>query len=372
MDPQLALVLGTGKKALLAIPAVKKYIESLPDPNTPRFIEARDEMFRDWNVELHNRVAEVVADLVPRIDDLEARISERAEDGAAKGVFANYANQAYREPIAERRKMLQYAAAGIIDVQLSVAEHARVQRRLDELDPGDVLHLLCVERACGRVFNERMYDSIGEMRYEFWRSLPNDDALSAAGCVHVSTAGGGAGVGARNVLEVTSFGKTLLRVLRGYCRARELRVAVPGREIAADACSREEAYGRVDQVPGLAPTLRALAFGGKHQLSYHAPEWWRGAELSEDGRPRAERWAPPRAKGAARIECHRVQADEANALIAMAPLVGQPDAGEAREEIGVDGHEYADRSGWSVRIHGPHEVLRWLADDLEVPWFAGR
>jgi hypothetical protein len=53
-------------------------------------------------------------------------------------VFRNFAYEASREAIAERRRLLAHASAGVLDPFFTIAQKARIERTMRELDPEDV------------------------------------------------------------------------------------------------------------------------------------------------------------------------------------------------------------------------------------------
>lgn len=358
MEPITAIKLAS--KVVLSIPGVKEYIKRLPDPNTPTFLAARDEMFREWTVEHANLIEENYRYFEARVDKLEELVAQRADDNEAKAVYANYASQAYREPIDERRIMLAHATAGIIDVRLTVAEHARVQRRLDELEPDDVVTLWAVANTCGRVLDKSQYRDDMELRYAFWQQQPNAEALQAAGCVRALASGGGLGSGASNGLLVTGFGRLVLRVLRSYLRTRRSRVVVPGREVLDGSRSEQEAWAIIPA--SLRSMLIPLVARPNSGARYDVPKW------SHD--PNGGGLVPPPANGAAWLQVENLTDDEARALHAIAPYDPRKDEvmhGRPRETLGLEILQH-DHRGAYVRLHGPHDALRWLADELDVLW----
>lgn len=370
MDPaSLAL---TAAKLTLG-PTIRRYITRFHDPNTEGFKEARDEMFREWLVEEKNAVAERFADLMPRVERLEEKVDARGEDTEAHGVYANYASQAYREPIAERRRMLAHAAAAIIEVRLTIAEHARVQRRIDELDPADVLTLYGLSRTYGYVFNGQRYTSEKEMRAALLETVPGaGDALIAAGCVRlVGGVSGGSYIMTEDSAEpthpdllITDIGRLVLRVLRTYCCAREVPFAIPGRERHPDERSREQALAVLDEIGPIRKALAAVVLPRDETAArYQAPFWNTRREGNRDVT------SPPTHRGTARLDIEHLSEDEARTLArCFSDHSEEPMHGTPTERIGGRAVRQ-DNGEWYVRIFGPHDALRHLAEDLDIRWF---
>jgi hypothetical protein len=374
VDPATAaLVVNIGKevvKRVLEIPAVKRYIANLPDPNTPRFREARDELFREWFVEYAEKVAYLYASLQALADDvaeLEARVQERSDDGEAQAVYANYARSAYQEPIEERRRMLAHAAAGVIDSALSVADHSRVERTLRELDPSDVLALHGLSQCAGNFYKGSKQHSLNRVRQLVWADWPRADVLVASGCVRISTERVGYGItfAPEEVASVTPFGGHVLHVLRAYVATRATPFEVPGRETPPGSRTREEALAFVHATnPALPNELpravrQPLPAGARRCWFDHAKRHDTTGELP-----------PARAKGIIRLE--GIAEDVAQRLggrILTTPTSDLPMHGQPVDSIDVVLRRVDGRPGtFDIDIHGPHDVLRWLADDVGAPW----
>jgi hypothetical protein len=67
------------------------------------------------------------------------------DHGNSWRVLDNYGYEAAREPMDERRRMLAYAAAGSVHHTLTIAQLARVERMIRELDPDDLVVLAKLE-----------------------------------------------------------------------------------------------------------------------------------------------------------------------------------------------------------------------------------
>lgn len=369
--------------ANVVLPALQeqtsKLIAHIAGGRTQQFLAARDEMYRDWLHEavqqLHEveQVVSALAETVGKVDEIQKQLAERADDHEARAVLANYALQAYQEPLDERRRMLAFAAAGIVDVRLSIAELARVQRRLDELEPIDVLTLYGISRTYGRVWNGQLYSNEKEMRAALLFAQPDGgDALMASGCVRFEHEPGGPFVSAHDALPdhpqlvLTSFGWLLLRVLRAYCLARKPPFVVPGREHVDGERTREEAYAAFPLAERARDALAPLVLARKPDGFRYQGTFWTGGE--RDG----SNHQPPKARGCARLDADHLSAEEAKQLHAIAPVyqMQEPIHGSETDRFGV-WIQKSDESGerWMARIFGPHDVLRHVADDLDVRWF---
>ena len=271
-----------------------------------------------------------------------------------------------REPMLERQVMLEHAHSAIVDVRLSVAEHARVQRRLDEIEPQDVHTLFAVSRTYGSIYQARAFRTEGELRYAFWKTLANAEALEAAGCVSVIAEGGGAGVVTGNGLYVTDFGRLLLRVLRTYGRTRSADIEVPGREGIPGSRTAEEVRAVIDGYPGLKGMIAAHVVKGPTSLAvarYMAPSW------SQE--PNGTTLQPPHPRGAARLDLYGMTPSTVEAIRAAAPFNPAVDdvmSGRPRETIAIQTALVNGTDRWTAIIHGPHDVLRRVADEFDITW----
>ena len=358
MDPAASAALVAAKLALA--PKIRAWASHVLDPNTSRFKEARDEMFREWVADLQVLAREQFAYLSARMDDVEARTDERVRDAESQSVLMNYARAANTEPIGERRRMLDFAAAALLDARLTVAEHSRVERIVRELDPKDVLWLSAIDRATG-TYQGRKLVPAERVRFTVW-SHGRADVLVAAGCIriqHVTREGLGsvhdpdepAGF---DTAIVTREGDLVLRVLRLYVRSHPDPILSPGHERTPDDCSEEEAWGAIDTVPDLrASAIRWSAIG--HVL-YESPK--------RDFRAAS----PPKAKAVLRFPA--VPAAEGDTVAALASPPEQSSAvpGGSAKAVHVTAQPGSDANHRVVEIQGPHDVLRWLADEVDARW----
>jgi hypothetical protein len=333
------------------------------------FFESRNrEGFRRFvrHVEsTHALVLREVGTLREQIEDFDRKLEERKADAEAAGVMWNYVEQATHEPMVERQVMLAHAHASITDVRLSVAEHARFQRRLGEIEPADVIALYAISRTYGRAYDGKMIMSESELKYHFWESFPGAEALEASGCVRIIAEGGGAGVGTTNGLRISDFGRLVLRILRTYVRPRSASIAIPGRELIPGGRSTAEAHEFIDGYPELRSIIGAHVRQAPSNLAaarYMAPSWSQGSTGKLD---------LPHPHGAARVDLYGVDASTAKTLEAMAPVdvaLGVPMSGKPCEKLVIQTAPVRDRDVWTVMITGPHDVLRRLVEELEIEW----
>lgn len=153
----------------------------------------------------------------------------------------NYVLEAAREPTDERRRMLAFGAAWSLDPELSMAQLARVERTIRELDPEDVAllkhladlpppaPLVVPEESRGNAEHERDFRSRDAQAMQKHRSTlfmhwtearPAGEVLPAAGCVLITPGPPTFGV-ATTSLQVTDLGRNVLRVLDGYLRSKK-------------------------------------------------------------------------------------------------------------------------------------------------------
>jgi hypothetical protein len=205
--------------------------------NDSQFREARDEEFRQWTVEhalalydLLRRIGAAESDVAA----LRAKLEKLADDREFQRVQGNYGWEAWREATDERRRMLSFAAAGSYTIELSVAQLARVERTVRELDPAD-LRLLRELNTTAFQAPQRLTeppDGDDDPRLESYRKAlgaatqrfaicelhqPSGHVLVASACVSVEFpvhpfVGPAA--------YVTDLGRSVLQVLDCYLRAQ--------------------------------------------------------------------------------------------------------------------------------------------------------
>ncbi|MFZ5891261.1 MAG: hypothetical protein ACOY0T_09445 [Myxococcota bacterium] len=209
-----------------------------------RAIQAHwQQTLEEWIIEDRRRVLDVLHELRRNSDDvaaLNARLTELSEDPSFARIRDNYGYEASREAIDERRRMLAFAAAGSVraaaSAKLSIAQLARVERTIRELDPFDVAYLKQVSLAENpsiphieahnqhqRVDLMKDWEArchkIGSVRWEVLKAMqPTGALLVASGCVQILATGS---VGEANSAEVTALGEWVLEVMKPYLAARE-------------------------------------------------------------------------------------------------------------------------------------------------------
>ncbi|WP_437731290.1 hypothetical protein [Sorangium sp. So ce1335] len=200
-----------------------KLINQAREKRTSEYLVAWDSQKEDWLLEVAVAAKEQKEHLEAiqcKLDAIDALLS----DPQFHRIFDNYSFEASREAINERRRMLACAAAGSIDPTMSVAEIARTERTIRELDPQDVLELHRLSKlpspTAPGVSNWSDEQSQARLnRYNTLIKSPSFDALLASGCVYIDHQTGYAG--ATPDAEVTSMGHRVLRILRAYIKLRD-------------------------------------------------------------------------------------------------------------------------------------------------------
>lgn len=153
-----------------------------------------------------------------------ALVEARLEEAEAEAAFLNYAEEAMREAVAERRKMLAHAAAAILGVQaLTLAEHSKVQRMLRILDPADVVFLRRLALTCGTFFEQQDRKHPDRVRRLMLERSDSRDALSGTFVEEYSTNTWDENEKAR----LTRFGKKVLLVMKTISPASPWRPTFP-------------------------------------------------------------------------------------------------------------------------------------------------
>ncbi len=208
------------KKALATATKLLGIIDRYAKRNTVEFLAARDELFRDWVVELANALRAVTEHLQAvgyRLDDIEAR----SELPDLLRIIDNYAEAAWREPLSERRRMFAYAAAGSVLPTMTLPRIARVERTIQELDPED-LDLLAALVDVGAVTSVQMptgavYQA-SQNAYHVWQQQKAaGEILEAAGCVRSRVP---AITGPTPEIAVTFLGLEVNQVMATYIAVR--------------------------------------------------------------------------------------------------------------------------------------------------------
>lgn len=244
----------TGGKAILS---VVKAAEFLSNWNTDRFIEARDEEFRQWVADLHA----AVRDLVQQVEVAEQDFDALVEMPEFQRLFVNVAFEARREALDDRRALLAHVGAALLVPGWTIERKARVERAVRRLDAEDVLAL----RALREVFAFEdplgaARASLADVRYELWRRSPSRDGLELSGCVRVVTSSPFGGT--LRELEVSDLGCDVLEVTRGWRPDAPPPFMVPGAE---DDSARERRRSAIESLEAM-PQLREIArLAGREQ-----------------------------------------------------------------------------------------------------------
>lgn len=331
------------------------------------FLEARarraGQQFQEHVFVAQLCIEDQIIELRDRVAGFDQLAEERVQDREAQALAWRYATQAADEPLDERREMLAHARASLIDVRITVAEHARVQRRLHALETADVLVLYALSRAYGKAFAGQQYATEDQMRAAFLASRNSREALESAGCIRAST-----GPEGEERVSVTNLGELVIRVLTGFVRNRSLPFEIPGHEHAEGGRTVEQAQAKIDAVLPLRTLLAQLLKAHPGVLARFSGSHWWPARV-RDAATGMPILLPPRPHGLTRIEVHKVPRVEVDRLVACSPRrsplpeFGQPFDGLVVEPLKAEGTDE-----WSVRISGPHDVLRVLADDLDIRW----
>lgn len=184
-----------------------------------------------------------VEELREAIEDLETRLEEQHNDAQFMTLWSNLGYEAAREALDERRRMLEHAAAGLIDPRLSIEDKARVERTLRQLDPTDVRTLYGLHRVVDRRPERK--------RHELWTDAGmSGEVLLSTGCVKEDLHAGAAG-GAPPDLHLTRLGELILRTLRSYVLERGAPFDIPGRTPEPSHRGKQEVFEYLSRVPEL-------------------------------------------------------------------------------------------------------------------------
>ncbi|MBN9161315.1 MAG: hypothetical protein J0I07_10150 [Myxococcales bacterium] len=363
----------------------KGLYKRIDEGRTEAFVTVWRDVCEGWTVETSARLDDFIVQTRKRLVELggtveehDRKVNDIVDQQETQVLAAIYQNGAHREAIAERRKMLSFAAAAIVDPTLTIEEKASAERVLRSLDPCDVLELHKLARAVGKI--ERLpngrangYTSTDELRHALLSASTSYDALVSTGCVRekiVPEGGGwgGAASGAYDVAHVTDRGRLVLHVLAKYLDEKHDAFTGMGREEIPGSRSEIEAQKLIAGTPGFKASLRA-ALAASAKLDGH-----------DERRPRFEPSLPTLAPDAPHQqrrngvrEAILTEADPsglAQLVIGAAPPESAHAVPKPSPEFLVtleDLPQYG-RPAMNIRIKGPFDVLRWLADDLDAHW----
>lgn len=323
-----------------AAPFVVAWATRYADRNNRQLRDARRHEFER---NLSAALAWHLSHLSAQVDDLHARVSEYRNDEQFLRIWDNFGYEAAREAIDERCRMLEHAAAGIVDPSIPLERKARIERTLRQLDPADVLTLHGLRLLPGT------FES-GAPRAKLLFSVPSGVVLVSCGCVRVSTGGGGAGQGVFEMADLTGLGIDVLRALRSYLATRTPPFAIPGREYAAGDRSETEAHELLKRSFSEVCELVTLT-----------------VRLSAAGERHYKRPATAGGDASLVIFLHRWKERQ--------PLLEQLAKATAGTDIraSLTPQPYTSSEGpaydvLKIECVGPHDLLRHLADEADALW----
>lgn len=328
------------KAMISAVPIVGSSFDAWASAKVGQQVAERDARFRQWTRETFEYYLQYMRYLAAKVENLEARITEQAEDPQLYRVVGNYTYEAAKEALDERLKMLSAAAAGNVDPTLTIAQKARVERTVRELNPEEVSVLWGLHRTEGVFhFDGTKCGSVGQLR---WRLLSEADAeiLLAAGCVGTRTMTGyGGGI---TEAHVTTLGTQVLRILLMYVLERGAPFPIPGRHVKPSDRTNEEAEALLASMPLLTDFLTFAEHSQMLGKQYVMPSSSEGDDVAHLIGNIFDAQALPKSQ----------------ALIASldAPLFGE-----------IRPFNESDQS-FQVDIRGPHDVLRVAADRIDAGW----
>ncbi|WP_437304800.1 hypothetical protein [Sorangium sp. So ce388] len=333
-----------------------RQLAQLASKNDEQLHREREELALQWSAELKAAVPQAVAYLESRVDDLDARIAELSSDPQLRRVYTNFNFEAHREAIDERRRMLAHAAAGLINPEITVERKARVERTLRALDPADILMLHGANLVPGRMRGESLLgtpsggdDNPGRMRADLLLGTPSGDVLASSGCVRMQVSGGGAGQGVWTEVFITQLGLDVLTALRTYTQNRKLSFVVPGREYKETDRTEEAARKILAALPGLGDLVSwSTRRSSQVERLYDRPRPTRGFAVLRFRMCQWQDWK-------LRLENLIPIYDKAEVNLVVSAEV-QARSRDAKREVFV------------AQFNGPHDLLRYPADDCEALW----
>lgn len=301
----------------------------------------------DWIINLNANFRQAYSYLNARMDNFEAHLQPVLEDHQFARIFKNFTFEAMREAIDERSRMLEHAAVGVgmLDPAISIEQKARIERTLRTLDPEDVLYLYGASRIPIHHRNS------GHSMANFLNGALSGDVLVSSGCIRMEAEGsGGLGEGVWTTARITPLGLGVLKVLHTYTSVRTLPFIVPGREAGPQDRSEQEARQILNKIKGLNDFVNwSIRRDSGITINYKS-------SLNSAFRTLTFfmlRWADRRT----RLE--EIAAASTGTELTI-ELIEQP---YIDEEVG-------SIQALSFDFTGPHDLLRYLADDCEATWYA--
>jgi hypothetical protein len=198
-------------------------------------------MFREWVVAEKRAAVDQTKRLAEQAEDLaalRAKLEGLISDPSFARVRDNYGYEAAREALDERRRMLAFASAGSVNLKLTIAQLARVERTIRDLDPEDIRLLARVamladppppEAGPGVGVKEAQTTWFQHMAgAAHVRALvvlgegASGEVLIASGCVQISNVKPEFGIATPvEGASITHAGQWVLAVLDGYIRANQ-------------------------------------------------------------------------------------------------------------------------------------------------------
>jgi hypothetical protein len=370
--------LGTATTLYKGGKAVAQFLER--QGRTEDFKEARNAMAFAWVAEMAERLAEnerasreafllTGGTLVEHERRLEEVLGPEVEV-----LMHLYGEAAYKEAQQERRRMLQHAAAALIDLDVRIEEKCRIEKVLRDLDPQDVLELDRLGRVAGNVERDesgrlgfaRVYETDRAFLFVMLTRSRSGDALISSGCVRTTPSVGQGSVRMTNLpadAHVTRRGRLVLFTLRTYIAHR--RLPAPGRELTPGSRPEVEARALLAGIEGLSvgvaraardarrrdPTSRQHDPLSQVQFDFVKPK------VVGDAHDRAVKYedVPPATR--ATLHVNPVSRATADALRAVRSV----DEARIRVVDCPDGEA-------NVTVEGPFDIIRWLAEDVEAWW----
>ena len=194
---------------------------------TERLKAAREVDAHEWQLQRLLALGEHVQALkagAQATGETLAKFEELLADPQFWRLQHNYQFEAGREAMDERRRMLSFASAGSFNVELTLAEIARVERATRSMDPTDVLNLAdmigTIKSGDGPISSKQTQDAL--------------DLLLALGCIRfppgqtrregiITGERPRMGTGGQPIIpsqpHVTQLGLKISNVMRGYVNA---------------------------------------------------------------------------------------------------------------------------------------------------------
>lgn len=339
---------------------IKQLSESGPLAVSATLVENYQEWVRDMEDEVAYGYSER-AKIAASIEALNETVERLAESDDSRRILAAFAFEAMREALPARKHMLAAAAAYMLLTDITLEEKARAERAIRQRDTANVMQLYGLSRVASMYFNSTEQKSVANVRHGVWLSLSDREVLASAVCVLATPSAiwsGNAHDAGAATLAITKTGALVLTVLVDYTKRGIVPFVVPGGERATDARNVDESRAFFDaEAPGLLEALAPIV--RRVQARYDFPDTGSRNQAISLARPREP----------AKIHVDGVSKDEAERLGAMRPF--QAIAHENMRNAG-DLNLVAVQSGeqfgrWFISVHGPHDVLSVIANDLDVP-----